>query len=113
MVQSVGTSLASNLPGEVRFGAVVTSAPHFFYGSHTHAEHETFRVRSDDGVALRVVDNVHIAPPVEVRPGDHIVVQGVFVPHGRDGRPLVHWTHHDPGGRHAGGFIEWNGRRYA
>jgi hypothetical protein len=111
-MQSVSAGLARDVPSEVRFDAVVTGAPHFFYGSRTHAEHESFDVRSADGIALRVVDNVVLAPPVAVCPGDRITVQGELVPGARGG-PIVHWTHHDPSGRHADGFIDWNGRRYA
>ena len=32
---------------EVTFAGVVTSAPHFFYGTRTHAIHESFDVRGD------------------------------------------------------------------
>jgi len=109
---TVRAALALGTASEIRFGAVVTSAPHFFYGSNTHAMHEAFRVRSDDGVGLEVVDNVALAPRIAVHPGDRVEVQGEFVPRAARG-PLVHWTHHDPRGVHAGGFIDWNGRRYA
>ncbi len=111
-MDSVGAVLARHAVGEVRFAATVTSRPHFFYGANTHAEHEAFNVRSDDGVALEVVDNVRLGQAVPVQLGDRIVVQGELIPDTRHG-PLVHWTHHDPRGRHTDGFIEWNGQRYA
>jgi Protein of unknown function (DUF3465) len=111
-MDSVGALLARNRICEVRFAATVTSSPHFFYGRNTRSEHEAFRVRCDDGAKVEIVDNVDIAPPVPVNPGDRIVVQGELVPRGSHG-PLVHYTHHDPQGTHVGGFIDWNGRRYA
>jgi hypothetical protein len=109
---SVQAGLALGIPSEVRFGATVLGAPHFFYGTNTHAIHEAFNVRSDDGISLEVVDNVALAPRVPVGAGDRVVVQGELIPNASRG-PLVHWTHHDPAGQHAPGFIDWNGRRYA
>ena len=111
-MQSVSAALNQGSQREIEFSATVTSQPSYFYGKHSRAEHETFGIRSDDGATLRVVDNVKIAPQVGVHPGDRIVVKGELVPWARGG-PIVHWTHHDPGGTHAAGFIEWNGRRYA
>ncbi len=111
-MNSLASGFALQAPSEVAFGATVTSAPHFFYGSNTHALHEAFDVRSDDGRALEIVDNVKLAPRVAVHPGDHIAVMGELVPDSARG-PLVHWTHHDPAGRHPDGYIVFNGRRYA
>jgi hypothetical protein len=99
-------------PCEVAFAATVTSQPHFFFGSRTHAEHEAFFVRANDGTALEVVDNVLLAEPVPVHVGDRIRLKGELVPQTRYG-PLVHWTHHDPAHLHADGYIEAGGRRYA
>ncbi len=112
MINSLAAAFALSSPSEVAFGATVTSAPHFFYGSNTHAEHEAFDVRSDDGRALEIVDNVKLAPRVPVLPGDHISVVGELVPEAQHG-PLVHWTHHDPAGLHPDGYIVLNGRQYA
>lgn len=97
---------------EVQWSGTVTSAPTFFRGSRTHAIHEQFDVRRDDGEVFRVVDNVDLAPRVPVLPGDRVTVRGELV---RDAhqRPLVHWTHHDPNARHEGGWIEHGGQRYA
>jgi hypothetical protein len=97
---------------QVRYSGTVTTQPIFFSSKHTHRVHEQFDIRADDGSALRVVDNVTIAPRVPVKPGDRVIVQGDLVDaHGK--RPIVHWTHHDPGHRHADGFIEFGGRMYA
>ena len=96
---------------EIRFSGTVTTPPRFFYGRRTHAEHEQFDCRSDDGRTLRVIDNVALAPTVPVTPGDRVTVQGELV-HDRGQPPIVHWTHHDPAHRHADGWIAFGGRVY-
>jgi len=98
-------------PAAVDFYATVTSEPHFFYGSRTRCMHESFQASSDAG-PVEIVDNVNIAPRCPVRAGDRIEVRGVMV-HDPGRLPVVHWTHHDPRHRHAGGFIRLHGRTYA
>ncbi|GAC1418213.1 MAG: hypothetical protein NVSMB5_09480 [Candidatus Velthaea sp.] len=111
-MMNISQALGGPLPAEVDFGATVTGLPHYFTGANTHARHEAFNCRSDDGIRLEVVDNVDLAPPVAVVPGDRIAVRGELVQD--DGRePVVHWTHHDPAGAHADGWIDFAGRRYA
>jgi len=111
-MSSITAALGGPLPAEVDFGAVVTSAPHYFIGTNTHARHEAFDCRTDDGASVEIVDNVDLAPPVPVTIGDRISVRGELV--GDPGRePVVHWTHHAPSGNHPGGWIDFNGRRYA
>ena len=112
MMTSVAAGLALHTPSEVTFDATVTSAPHYFFGSNTHAMHEAFACRTDDGHGLEIVDNVKLAPRVPVAAGDRISVRGELVPDARAG-PLVHWTHHDPEHVHLDGYIDFNGRRYA
>ena len=97
---------------QVRYSGTVTTAPIFFSSKHTHRVHEQFDMRTDDGSPLRIVDNVTIAPRVPVLPGDRVTVCGDLVD-ARSKLPIVHWTHHDPGHRHADGFIELGGRTYA
>ncbi len=96
---------------EVCFAATVASRPHFFYGTRTHAEHEAFEVATAAG-RLEIVDNVAIAPPIPVTPGDRIQVRGEIV-HDPGREPVVHWTHRDPAGKHADGFIRLRGQIYA
>ncbi len=90
----------------------VTTAPTFFYGSHTHCEHEQFGIQTRLG-NVQVIDNVAIAPRVPVRPGDSIEVRGDLVHDPGKASPIIHWTHHDPAHQHPDGFIRWNDRIYA
>jgi hypothetical protein len=112
VLNSLSAGLARHAPSEVAFSATVTSQPHFFYGTNTHAMHEAFEVRSDDGHEVEVVDNVKLAPRVPVVPGDRVGICGELIPDASHG-PLVHWTHHDPAEHHADGYIDFAGRRYA
>jgi len=94
----------------VDFSGTVATSPRYFFGTKTHCEHETFAVRTSGGV-IKVVDNVALAAPVPVHPGDTVHVRGELV-HDRCG-DVVHWTHHDPAHRHPDGFIRLHGRTYA
>lgn len=105
------SAYAGTRPSEVTFAAMVTSEPHYFFGTNTRCEHEAFDVQTASGPA-EIVDNVDIAPRVPVQPGDRIQVRGEMV-HDQGRAPLVHWTHHDPEGTHEGGFIRLRGREYA
>lgn len=102
---------SASRPAEVTFGAAVATLPHFFVGRRTHCLHESFEAKTVAG-EVEVVDNLCLAPRVPVRPGDRIEVRGEMV-HDPGRLPIVHWTHHDPSGRHAGGFIRLRGRTYA
>ena len=57
-----------------------------------------------------IADNVSIARAAPVRAGDDVTVRGELAidPSG----PVIHWTHHDPRGRHEAGFIRDNGVMY-
>lgn len=105
------TAYRASAPSEVTFDASVTSAPHYFYGSRTHCEHEEFSASTSAG-PVDVIDNVGLAPRVPVSPGAAIEVRGEMV-HDRGKPPIVHWTHHDPSGRHQDGFIRLDGKTYA
>jgi hypothetical protein len=106
----LAAAYAGTAPAWVDFTATVTSAPHFFYGSRTHAMHETFGVQSAVG-ELEIVDNVGIAPRCPVHAGDAVEIRGELV-HDPGRLPVVHWTHHDPAHRHPDGFIRLRGRLY-
>jgi hypothetical protein len=74
--------------------------------------HEGFLLALDGGctLTLRVETNVDITGPVPLRRGDRVEVKGEYVYDPRGG--LVHWTHHDPRGRHVSGYVVAGGRTY-
>ncbi len=73
--------------------------------------HQRFVVRTASGQTLMVAHNIDLAPRLDgLRRGDVVTLYGEYVWNNKGG--LMHWTHRDPSGRHASGFIEWQGRRY-
>jgi hypothetical protein len=72
--------------------------------------HERFIVRVEGGPSVLVAHNLDLAPRVPVAPGDSIELRGEYEWNPRGG--VIHWTHRDPGGRHAAGWIRHGGRLY-
>jgi hypothetical protein len=73
--------------------------------------HEQFIIRLTSGdLTLLVEHNLSIAPRAPVAVGDHVIVHGEYIWNTQGG--LIHFTHHDPDGRHEGGFIQENGTTY-
>jgi len=75
--------------------------------------HERFVVAvisGGDEQDVLVADNISIARAAAVRAGDDVTVRGELAidPSG----PVIHWTHHDPRGRHEAGFIRDRGVTY-
>ena len=63
------------------------------------------------GLTVRVEDNVDLTGPLPVRAGDDAEVRGEYIYDPRGG--LIHYTHRDPRGRHAGGYVRLNNRMYS
>jgi hypothetical protein len=73
--------------------------------------HQRFIIRTPGGVSLLVAHNLDLAPRLEgLAKGDALNLLGEYVWNEQGG--VMHWTHDDPQGRHAAGYIEWHGRRY-
>lgn len=74
------------------------------------SRHQRFIVKLPSGHTLLISHNIDLAPRVPLNEGDRISAFGQYEWNERGG--VLHWTHHDPAGRHEEGWIEHNGRRY-
>ena len=75
------------------------------------SRHQRFILRLGSGHTLLMTHNIDVAPRVdELAAGDTIGFYGVYEWNEKGG--IVHWTHHDPDGRHTGGRLEHRGNRY-
>lgn len=73
--------------------------------------HQRFIVRLDSGQTLLVVHNIDVAPRVaDLHVGDTVTFCGEYEWSAEGG--TIHWTHHDPDGEHADGWIRHDGRTY-
>ncbi len=61
-------------------------------------------------ITVRVEDNVSITGSVPLHRGEVVSVHGQYEYYPQGG--VIHWTHHDPSGRHENGYIEAGGKRY-
>lgn len=66
---------------------------------------------SGRGLTVRVEANVDFTGPLPVAAGEPVVVRGEYEFDSRGG--VIHWTHHDPRGRHPDGYIEIQNKRYS
>ncbi len=75
------------------------------------SRHQRFIVRLDSGQTLLVSHNIDLAPRIDaLRVGDTVAFYGEYEWNPKGG--VIHWTHHDPQGRHPAGWIRHGGRTY-
>ena len=75
------------------------------------SRHQRFILKLPSGQTLLVAHNIDLAPRIEsLRKGDSVEFNGVYEWNSKGG--IIHWTHHDPEGRHEAGWLRHNGRSY-
>jgi hypothetical protein len=75
------------------------------------ARHQRFILRLDSGQTLLIAHNIDVAPRVDgLAVGDVVAFRGVYEWSAEGG--TVHWTHRDPGGGHAAGWLRRDGHVY-
>lgn len=67
------------------------------------SRHQRWIVRLEGGQTLLISHNIDVAPRVRAGPGDVLEFRGVYEWNAQGG--VVHWTHRDPAGRRAGGWL--------
>lgn len=74
--------------------------------------HEGFLLRLNGGCRLtvRVETNTDFTGEFPLQRGDRVVVKGEYEYYGRGG--VIHWTHRDPRGHHANGYVQVHGTMY-
>ena len=75
------------------------------------SRHQRFIIRLASGDTILIAHNIDLADRLsDVQVGDELGFSGDYEWNAQGG--VVHWTHADPAGRHPGGWLEHNGRRY-
>jgi len=73
--------------------------------------HQKFILRLPWGQTLLVAHNIDLASRLNgIQVGDNIEFHGQYEWNPKGG--VLHWTHHDPNGRHEEGWLKYNGRTY-
>jgi hypothetical protein len=75
------------------------------------SRHQRFLLQLSSGQTLLISHNIDLAPRIEgLGTGDSVQFFGEYEWNSKGG--VIHWTHHDPGGRHVAGWIKHQGRTY-
>ena len=75
------------------------------------SRHQRFVVRLASGQTVLIQHNIDLAPRIEnLNVGDTVSFSGEYIWNEQGG--LIHWTHHDPAGKHKGGWIKHDGKLF-
>jgi hypothetical protein len=75
------------------------------------SRHQRFIVELASGQTLLISHNIDLAPRVKgLAEGDSVRFYGEYEWNAKGG--VIHWTHHDPRGKHVAGWVIHNGKTY-
>ena len=88
-------------------GKVINILPDDNQGSR----HQRFILKLNSNQTLLIAHNIDLAPKIKnLKIGDHVNFYGEYEWNSKGG--VIHWTHHDPNGRHEGGWLNHGGELY-
>jgi hypothetical protein len=74
-------------------------------------QHQRFILKLSNGQTLLIAHNIDLATRIsDLNVGDTVEFYGEYEWNEKGG--VIHWTHHDPSGRHADGWLKHNGQTY-
>lgn len=88
-------------------GTIIKLLPDDLQGSR----HQRFLVKINGQQTLLISHNIDLAPRINtLQAGEKIEFHGEYVWNKKGG--IIHWTHHDPGGRHQDGWLRYKNKLY-
>ncbi|ENX33830.1 hypothetical protein F889_02493 [Acinetobacter colistiniresistens] len=75
------------------------------------SRHQKMILKLENGLTVLIAHNIDLAPRIEgLKKGDTVEFFGEYEYSQKGG--VVHWTHHDPRGKHVDGWLKYQGRMY-
>ncbi len=75
------------------------------------SRHQRFILRLDSGQTLLAAHNIDISTRIDTLSlNDTVEFYGEYVWNSKGG--IIHWTHRDPGGNHADGWLKHQNKKY-
>lgn len=75
------------------------------------SRHQKMIVKLDNGLTVLIAHNIDLAPRIDgLKKGDTVEFYGEYEYSQKGG--VIHWTHHDPRGKHIDGWLKHQGKMY-
>ncbi|MFM6906854.1 MAG: DUF3465 domain-containing protein [Acinetobacter tjernbergiae] len=75
------------------------------------SRHQKMILKLENGLTILIAHNIDLAPRIEgLKKGDTVAFFGEYEYNPKGG--VIHWTHHDPQGKHSDGWLKYKGKTY-